>query len=144
MSRIHEALRKVVQETAEVSKPLSARAEVLLEHSEDVPRAQTAVAEPAPLKNLDLTEFDQAIRTAREIAFDPPADSLLVHPNKPREAPAEEFRTLRTRLNHLQAVQARSVGTEAVRVNGVRANSTGDRTSAGRIHSTNVPPSLKP
>jgi protein-tyrosine kinase len=33
------------------------------------------------------------------------SDALLVNPAKPREAPAEEFRTLRTRLNHLQTLQ---------------------------------------
>ncbi len=30
---------------------------------------------------------------------------MLVNPSKPREAPAEEFRSLRTRLNHMQTVQ---------------------------------------
>ena len=37
--------------------------------------------------------------------FHPLSDALLVNPAKPREAPAEEFRTLRTRLNHLQTLQ---------------------------------------
>jgi protein-tyrosine kinase len=107
MSRIHEALRKVVQETVEVSKPLSARAEAFLAHAEaeDMPPSRAAVAEPTSLKELDLSEFGQAIRNAREIAFDPPADSILIHPNRPREAPAEEFRTLRTRLNQMQTLQ---------------------------------------
>jgi receptor protein-tyrosine kinase len=39
------------------------------------------------------------------VPFNPLSDALLVNPSKPREAPAEEFRTLRTRLNHLQTSQ---------------------------------------
>jgi receptor protein-tyrosine kinase len=40
-----------------------------------------------------------------EVPFRPAAGSLLVDLNQPYEAPMEEFRTLRTRLNHLKSLQ---------------------------------------
>lgn len=40
-----------------------------------------------------------------EIDFHPLPDSLLVDPRRTHDAPSEEFRTLRTRLNHLQSQQ---------------------------------------
>ncbi|MFL6354012.1 MAG: tyrosine-protein kinase family protein [Bryobacteraceae bacterium] len=106
MSRIHEALRKAVQENSEVSKPRVSKVETLSGLFEDAPPSGTAVEEPVEFNDLDLDGFGQLIRSAREISFDPPADALLVHPAKPREAPSEEFRTLRTRLNHLQTAQS--------------------------------------
>jgi protein-tyrosine kinase len=106
MSRIHEALRKSVQENSDVAKPRPSKVEALSGLFEGAPPLGTAVEEPVEFKDLDLDGFGQLIRDAREIPFDPPADALLVHPAKPREAPSEEFRTLRTRLNHLQTVQS--------------------------------------
>jgi receptor protein-tyrosine kinase len=106
MSRIHEALRKAAHENSEVPKPQSARREAFPDLFEDAPLPGTAVAEPVEFSDLDLDAFGQTIRNAHEISFEPPADTLLVHPAKPREAPAEEFRTLRTRLNQLQAAQS--------------------------------------
>ena len=40
-----------------------------------------------------------------EVPFQPLADSHLIDATKPHDAPSEEFRTLRTRLNHLQTLQ---------------------------------------
>ena len=40
-----------------------------------------------------------------EVPFQPLADSHLIDATKPHDAPSEEFRTLRTRLNHLQSLQ---------------------------------------
>jgi receptor protein-tyrosine kinase len=39
------------------------------------------------------------------VRFDPAAESHLLDLNNSHETPAEEFRTLRTRLNHLQTLQ---------------------------------------
>jgi receptor protein-tyrosine kinase len=41
----------------------------------------------------------------KEIPYTPSSDSHLLDVNRPHEAPAEEFRSLRTRLNHLQTLQ---------------------------------------
>ncbi len=106
MSRIHEALRKAAHENPELPKASSTRAAVLSARLDEAEPPRTAVAEPVDLNDLDPNGLGPVIRNAREIPFDPPADALLVHPMKPREAPAEEFRTLRTRLNHLQTVQS--------------------------------------
>jgi receptor protein-tyrosine kinase len=68
-----------------------------------------ASADSVATQELDvpdvLEDVEAAIAKARRMEFHPLSDALLVHPNKPREAPAEEFRTLRTRLNHLQTTQ---------------------------------------
>jgi receptor protein-tyrosine kinase len=41
----------------------------------------------------------------QEIPFNPSPDAHLIDASRPHEAPMEEFRTLRTRLNHLQGLQ---------------------------------------
>lgn len=53
----------------------------------------------------DLENLEPFIQNARQVSYDPVPDALVVNPSKPREAPAEEFRSLRTRLNHLQTLQ---------------------------------------
>ncbi len=40
-----------------------------------------------------------------EIPFLPSPEALLINPAHPHEAPTEEFRSLRTRLNHMQSLQ---------------------------------------
>lgn len=58
-----------------------------------------------PVEPSDLENLEAVIAAAREIPLIPLGEALLVNPKRPREAPAEEFRTLRTRLNHLQTQQ---------------------------------------
>src|SRR6185436_4059145 len=41
----------------------------------------------------------------QEVPFQTAADSLLIDVGRPHEAPMEEFRTLRTRLNHMKSLQ---------------------------------------
>lgn len=53
---------------------------------------------------LEMDDLDEVIRNAVQLPYNPLSDALLVNPAKPREAPSEEFRTLRTRLNHLQTL----------------------------------------
>ncbi len=106
MSRIHEALRKAAHESPELPKASSTRAAVVSALLDEVEPPRTPVPEPVEIHDLDPNGLGPVIRNAREIPYDPPADALLVHPMRPREAPAEEFRTLRTRLNHLQTVQS--------------------------------------
>jgi receptor protein-tyrosine kinase len=45
------------------------------------------------------------LELVKEIPFRAPTDSLLIDANRPHEAPMEEFRTLRTRLNHMKSLQ---------------------------------------
>jgi len=46
----------------------------------------------------------EVLARVQEVAFQPLADAHLLDATRPSEAPAEEFRTLRTRLNHLQSL----------------------------------------
>ncbi len=62
-------------------------------------------ADPEAGSKSDVDDVEAAIQNARRVEYAPLSDALLVNPSKPREAPAEEFRTLRTRLNHLQTLQ---------------------------------------
>jgi receptor protein-tyrosine kinase len=114
MSRVHDALRKAAQEKPQPEKAevparqprLSSAAASLagLDPYADTPAPESAVAETAD-HSSELENIQTCIAGARRVEFHPISDALLVNPNKPREAPAEEFRTLRTRLNHLQTTQ---------------------------------------
>src|SRR5947209_4999212 len=114
MSRIHEALRKAGSENqatrAAATRPAATRRPAaplpdVPTTSEDVPGTVdggTALLLDTPDVGDD---FATAVENAKSIVYTPNADALLVDPTKPREAPAEEFRALRTRLNHLQSIQ---------------------------------------
>ncbi|HEX4769558.1 MAG TPA: CpsD/CapB family tyrosine-protein kinase [Bryobacteraceae bacterium] len=95
MSRIHEALRKAGQDPkATPAAPVR-------------PSAAPVDADGQEVTIIDVADFanlEDIIQNAHVVPNAPSADSLLVNPQKPRETPAEEFRTLRTRLNHLQGV----------------------------------------
>ncbi len=116
MSRVHDALRKVTQESSENTRDTvrePARAPVsraapppspppVPEDNWGVPARSAGASVLVETAEPDLREI---IQNAKEIMFSPSSDSLLMNPHKPREAPAEEFRSLRTRLNHLQTLQ---------------------------------------
>ena len=88
MSRVHDALRRV-----EAATPPSAPA---AESQHEAARA----AETAPAQ--ELRGLLERIQT---IPFTPSPDASLLDASRPSESPAEEFRSLRTRLNHLQSLQ---------------------------------------
>src|SRR5690242_2690725 len=120
MSRVHDALRKAGQENpakANVARPprppasappppAALPAEPLADGLPAEPLADGLPAEPlaavqervatATLASDPyggLENLEACIQSARQIPFNPLGDALLVHPNKPREAPAEEFRS---------------------------------------------------
>jgi len=131
MSRVHDALRKAAQENQEPVRPASrlqaprviealheeaphveelSRPEVYVERREVQTPSATVTSgqlmETGPLDPAaDLDVLEDIILNAREVPYTPLKDALIVHPARPREAPAEEFRTLRTRLNHMQTIQ---------------------------------------
>src|SRR3954466_1366625 len=89
MSRVHDALRRA--EKAGVLAPPTVRP------NQDVRSAVgTLDAGPNLAGLLELVE---------EIPFRTATDSLLIDATRPHEAPMEEFRTLRTRLNHMKSLQ---------------------------------------
>jgi protein-tyrosine kinase len=90
MSRVHDALRRAEQ--AGVLSPPSARPRP------DAPGAVSAVLDPGP-------SMAGLLEQVAEIPFRTATDSLLIDVTRPHEAPMEEFRTLRTRLNHMKSLQ---------------------------------------
>ena len=88
MSRVHDALRRaeLLGNRSQATPPLPAR-----------PAATTQ--DPHPLQAL--------LGQVREVPFVPSRDALLIKSAREQgvEAPVEEFRSLRTRLNHLQSLQ---------------------------------------
>ncbi len=103
MSRIHEALRKAGQDPNPApavpprQSPAPEIASPPVADSFPAGRRETALIDAADFENLE-----EIIQNAQIVPNSPSADALMVNAQRPREAPAEEFRTLRTRLNHLQ------------------------------------------
>src|SRR5579862_8578408 len=131
MSRVHDALRRAEQlleangnmveddvqerigppEADLVSLVVTDEAEVAAEQAPvpapiDVPRPAVrvnAVARSEP-KQLDV-DWRNFLTHCRNIPFRPAPETHLIDLERPHEVPAEEFRSLRTRLNHLQGQQ---------------------------------------
>jgi receptor protein-tyrosine kinase len=89
MSRVHDALRRAEQ--AGVLAPPAVRP-----NPESRGAVGTLDAGPNLAGLLELVE---------EIPFRTATDALLIDATRPHEAPMEEFRTLRTRLNHMKTLQ---------------------------------------
>jgi protein-tyrosine kinase len=52
-----------------------------------------------------LPGLEDLLTSVQEVPYNPAPDVFVVDPSRPRDAHSEEFRTLRTRLNHLQKLQ---------------------------------------
>lgn len=92
MSRVHDALRRA-ERGGQFSSPTP-------QASAYVPQtggsSLSAAYDPLDLRGL--------LDKVEEVPFRPLADAHLIDPMRPGDAPSEEFRTLRTRLNHLQTL----------------------------------------
>ena len=97
MSRVHDALRRAEQLGAVPPAPP--------ETAESVPSravsSGAAVRTPAPA----VATPDGFLADVAEVPFNPAPEAVLIDSSRPQEAPSEEFRSLRTRLNHLQNLQ---------------------------------------
>src|SRR5258707_10113545 len=101
MSRVHDALRRAEQTgvTDSPPEPIAAPAAVATATIEfDHPPGYVS-------SERDLIISGNFLSRIKEVPFTPSVDSHLIDISKPHEAPSEEFRTLRTRLNHLQSLQ---------------------------------------
>ena len=91
MSRVHDALRRAEQ-----------TGDLLRRHFEPssirIAIDCTAALDPGP-------NLAGLLELVEEVPFRTATDSLLIDASRPHEAPMEEFRTLRTRLNHMQSLQ---------------------------------------
>jgi protein-tyrosine kinase len=95
MSRVHDALRRAEQVPSIEVEAVAANGTAAV--ATEVTLARTTVN--------DLSFPRDLLDRIKEIPFTPSVDSHLIDMSKPHEAPSEEFRTLRTRLNHLQSLQ---------------------------------------
>src|SRR5580692_5234314 len=91
MSRVHDALRRAEQ-SGLLSPPVSRI------NGEGRAAAMAANQDHGP-------NLAQLLEQVEEIPFRAATDSLLIDVARPHEAPMEEFRTLRTRLNHMKTLQ---------------------------------------
>lgn len=88
MSRVHDALRRAAQAGSGNAEP----------PPREVPGQVPAAAQDGAFDSRILAQ-------ARVVPFEPAPESHLLTLQSGHETPAEEFRTLRTRLNHMQALQ---------------------------------------
>jgi protein-tyrosine kinase len=101
MSRVHDALRRAEQAGAPPRPEEAVNAGIAEQpYEREEPAASAAKAVPVRL-NLHPSLLDGV----QEVAFQPAPESHLLALSHSHETPAEEFRTLRTRLNHLQTLQ---------------------------------------
>jgi receptor protein-tyrosine kinase len=77
----------------------------IVEPASVVTRSVETSYAPVPDVAADLDDMETVVRRAIASPYNPAREALLVSPLNPREAPAEEFRTIRTRLNHMQTIQ---------------------------------------
>jgi protein-tyrosine kinase len=107
MSRVHDALRKAAQLAGPPPPARTGEAARLLERAaedESVPAPAARVV--AAANTIDVfPSLEGLADRVQEIPFNPSAEALLIDLSQPQEAPMEEFRSLRTRLNHLQTLQ---------------------------------------
>ncbi|MFN7936139.1 MAG: CpsD/CapB family tyrosine-protein kinase [Bryobacteraceae bacterium] len=95
MSRVHDALRRAEQ-TGTLAAPVAPATPV----RPVVPTGANPIAGP-----IASTSIRGILDLVQEIPFNPAPEAHLIDASRPHEAPMEEFRTLRTRLNHLQGLQ---------------------------------------
>jgi protein-tyrosine kinase len=107
MSRVHDALRRAEQgipdleQAAPEGQPSApAVSEVIPANGGGQSNGRLAV-QPAIRLNLNPVMLAEV----PIVPFQPAPESHLLDLNNSHETPAEEFRTLRTRMNHLQTVQ---------------------------------------
>src|SRR5579872_7043007 len=93
MSRVHDALRRAEQSGGFQNGGAAVTPE------NGTARATIDSAHPGAMLQPSL------LQEVVEIPFSPAPESHLLDLRRSHETPAEEFRTLRTRLNHLQTLQ---------------------------------------
>jgi protein-tyrosine kinase len=105
MSRVHDALRRAEQfaaTPASVAEPAPPAASP----PSGAPAAPPVTYTPAAAVAYAPSAFGigpEMLARVRTVPFSPAPDAHLMDLARPNEAPAEEFRTLRTRLNHLKS-----------------------------------------
>ena len=97
MSRVHDALRRAAQGGGQ--QPPN-------DNGPTPSSSARMVAATAATTTTDITpNLEHMLENIPEYKWHSSPDSLLMDPTRPMDAPTEEFRTLRTRLNHMQSLQ---------------------------------------
>jgi receptor protein-tyrosine kinase len=112
VSRVHDALRRAEQ-LLEGSGDPSAEGALVVKDEAGIAGVESPVDVPAqPSRGLMRPEngglqIDARAFLARckTIPFRPAPEAHLINPDEPHDGASEEFRSLRTRLNHMQAQQ---------------------------------------
>jgi protein-tyrosine kinase len=109
MSRVHDALRRAEQATKVAPPAPPAKAPVsslaLTALAVEESPAPAAPATPEATAALAAMPLEGFLGQVKSIAFRSLPEALLIDAAHAHDAPAEEFRTLRTRLNHMQSLQ---------------------------------------
>jgi receptor protein-tyrosine kinase len=108
MSRVHDALRRAEQ-AGVLNLDSPTPPQPVLDHFEDHQQSARvaengnahAIVEESTIGGM----YPAILDNVPEVAFQPAPESHLLDLQRSHETPAEEFRTLRTRLNHLQTLQ---------------------------------------
>jgi receptor protein-tyrosine kinase len=90
MSRVHDALRRAEQTGSLATAP---------------PKQFNETRSVVAAEQASGPQMDGMLSQIQEVTFQASPDSLLIDASRPHEAPTEEFRSLRTRLNHMQSLQ---------------------------------------
>ena len=101
MSRVHDALRRAEQAGAVNLEGVT----VADDHQVPERPAERAVPRVLFDEPVSGAVHPQIPEGVQEVPFQPAPESHLLDLQRSHETPAEEFRTLRTRLNHLQTLQ---------------------------------------
>ena len=119
MSRVHDALRRAEQllegEAALPAAPVRDARSIILTETEPLPEPPSSIEIPNYThdsnglighddKHLDV-EWRGFLSRCQMVPFRPAAETHLIDADRPHEIPGEEFRSLRTRLNHMQSQQ---------------------------------------
>jgi protein-tyrosine kinase len=114
MSRVHDALRRAeMGGLLPADEPPVLPADTVTPAGAELPPPADGLnglhgavgTAPAPAAPLRLNIQPSLLTEVQVVSFSPAPESHLLDLNNSHETPAEEFRTLRTRLNHLQTLQ---------------------------------------
>jgi len=102
MSRVHDALRRAEQmlDSTEHLKP-KAETGALVVAEDNLPEPGAIIRTP-DTRPIDV-DWRTLLGRCKSIQYNPAPETHLIDLDRPHQVPAEEFRSLRTRLNHLQS-----------------------------------------
>jgi protein-tyrosine kinase len=113
MSRVHDALRRAEQllDAGQYDSPAPDHHSVVLagengvaaESTINVPNGATGLVR-ADIRQPEV-DWRNFLNRCKVVPYQPAPETHLIDPDQPHQVPAEEFRSLRTRLNHLQSQQ---------------------------------------